>query len=119
MSLDLSKLSPAEKWGTEVETDRGRIGGDFGRTFFGTTPNTFDLLVATADANWMFLARLAFDVMLRRGWHASKDGSRWCVLLPGVASKSYADPFTALVEADAWYRQHVEGCDPTPPAVPS
>ena len=69
------------------------------------------------------LARNAFEVIMRRGW-----GVLPCRSVTGywVAKDSegtpfdagcrencptlyWPDPFTALVEADAWYREHVEG----------
>jgi hypothetical protein len=70
------------------------------------------------------LARNAFDVMMRRGWWAVPmavpfDHSRWCVDseedLPwkskdGIIQEGFVwpDPYTALVEADKWYREHEE-----------
>ena len=69
------------------------------------------------------LARNAFDVMMRRGWiavqHCMTPGQEtWIVLNKfkvaverGGNSGVYfeaADPFTALVEADKWYKENVE-----------
>ena len=77
------------------------------------------------DAEFIALARSAFDVMMRRGWSASidldsDDPRKWyavdeygagidCSLVSGT--KSYPlhhDPYTAIVEADAWYAANVE-----------
>ncbi len=68
------------------------------------------------------LARNAYDVMMRRGWYpVPVESELWNVCTQGLAGKlpeefweawrklRFADPFTALVEADAWYREHVEG----------
>ena len=69
---------------------------------------------AEADAKHAALARNAFDVMVRRGWFPISVPGRgmWrCGTRGqhfGVETIEYADPFTALVEADKWYREHVE-----------
>lgn len=66
------------------------------------------------------LARNAFDVMMRRGWGVERfiapDGSfQWSVesngvrnIVGGTTIWSNSDPFTALVEADKWYRENIE-----------
>lgn len=57
--------------------------------------------------------------MMRRGWFAKKIVRSWYVFTDSNFNSPYiglflsqipvhADPFTALVEADAWYREHVE-----------
>jgi len=73
-----------------------------------------------ADAQFIALARNAFDVMMRREW-----GVKQCTVGPECEPAWYADwstvtnvempdslyckdPFTALVEADKWYRENVE-----------
>ena len=76
------------------------------------------------DAEFIALARNAFDVMMRRGWGVSKaryagefgwvvwERRRIEAIGEGMAlihGKVYDDPFTALVEADRWYRGHMEG----------
>lgn len=74
-----------------------------------------------ADAEFIVLARHAFDVMMRRGWSPSLivNGPRsglWIVVGEvrepakfAVHQKQFAweDPFTALVEAEAWYQANV------------
>jgi len=60
---------------------------------------------------FIVLARNAFDVMMRRGWSVRKDldGEWFCMesSRDGLAIKA-KDPFTALVEADRWYKANVE-----------
>lgn len=52
------------------------------------------------DLEFIALARNAFDVLMRRGWHPSRDsaGGWWCEYVHAP------DPFTALVLADEWYK---------------
>ena len=70
------------------------------------------------------IAKEAFDVMMRRGWGVARQypeqGGQWYVndenetqiaqlingkwCYPSICD----DPFTALVEADRWYRENVE-----------
>lgn len=76
------------------------------------------------DLAFIALARNAFDVMMRRGWHPVKNGNDWHVVVPGTSHgvvykfwhdrAGCVDPFTALVVADEWYRENVEVA-PTPP----
>jgi hypothetical protein len=70
-------------------------------------------------AAFIALARNAFDVMMRRGWFPKRaDISRkWFVLRLSdsfqheelIGTGCADDPFTALVEADEWYKENVEG----------
>lgn len=134
MTIDLSKLTPAP-WRTERRYSNGceiipRI---------KCTPDSnrecgwiADLIGAPylgyestlVNAEFIALARNAFDVMLRRGWCAIQQPSgRWAVKIDwsaignsggmqsGFAPQQHADPFTALVETDAWYKENVEGKD--------
>ncbi len=113
--IDLSKLTPAP-WsvpdGCGYVTDtEGNPCADCG---------------GADDAEFIALARNAFDVMMRRGWSVrtwipgSLDGKaprRFGVIdedgewlhKTDYWITSRHDPFTALVEADRWYREHVEG----------
>ncbi len=84
-----------------------------------------------ADAEFIALARNAFDVMMRRGWHTERystlgGGFMWRIPMSlandmirqhganAAQFKQFAslakwlDPFTALVEADKWYKENVE-----------
>lgn len=111
--MDPSKLTPAESWCPEnwdaftltwLRSDRGRN-----------------------DLEFLKLARAAFDVQMRRGWSVDQirpDGP-WMVSGPAWAADPkdrevighvvHKDPFTALVEADRFYREHVEDVTPTLP----
>lgn len=85
----------------------------------------------TTTPEFHALAREAFDVMMRRGWHAERYNDQWFVpamMLHYMEIKSVNvwfanDPFTALVNADRWYRENVEPNPPdtstTKPSVPS
>jgi hypothetical protein len=66
-----------------------------------------------ANAEFAALARNAYDVMMRRGWYAGPcnkggweafyaDGTPVDGLSPNIG---HADPFTALVAADAWMKE--------------
>lgn len=70
--------------------------------------------MAQADAEFIALARNACDVMLRRSWGPYNDAEKWYVsgenagvVEAAGANGPYPDPFTALVEADRWYREHI------------
>lgn len=122
MSIDLMRLSPAP-W----EADG--FGSDEHGWGFGVvckdTKGQGDFLVraaemSKADAEFCALARNAFDVMMRRGWWSvpQKCGETW------IAMNAFAvqierggntgiyfvspDPFTCLVEADRWFKEHVD-----------
>ncbi len=107
--IDLSKLAPAP-W--SVEAGEGLVDG-----------NGLPLLQADDDV-WLLtleasaLARNALDVMMRRGWEPRRyecpmgGNPSWqaywsdgrCV----DATNLWPNPFTALVEADKWFRENVE-----------
>ena len=91
---------------------------DLGETIayigWGTLP-AFDLPMKRAAWEFAALARQAFDVMMRRGWYAQPDSEKWYVfglgslILQGAKQDGpWPDPFTALVEADRWYVEHIE-----------
>ncbi len=116
--IDLGNLMPAP-WrtgslGTCVVNDAGAVAEMTGVVFHETKETT---------AEFIALARNAFDVMMRRGWGvrladscpiAGKVVLQWQAIetrpgsVAGVNSMIWADdPFTALVEADA-YMTNVE-----------
>jgi hypothetical protein len=76
---------------------------------------TDDLDVAENDAAFLSLARNAFDVMMRRHWEPeqmlAEKGQPWGVdsaerqLPTRLVDMRWPDPFTALVEADKWFRE--------------
>lgn len=77
-----------------------------------------------ADLEFIALSRNAFDVMMRRGWTAIpmrrgdelwwsvrlKDGSDMDLkfIVNSPSRGLFSDPFTALVEADKWYRENAK-----------
>ena len=73
------------------------------------------------DLEFIAIARNAFDVATRRGWGVARThNGLWFV--PAISMELeirgnglfLTDPFTALVEADRWYREHVEAKHETP-----
>lgn len=109
--MDLSKLSPAEDWNSEIDRDRHM--DDSG--FWACTPERETREEASVDAQFVDLARNAFDVMMRRKWspmhvcqddHSDEEQWGWKVFSHGLAAyvgdpaDLWPDPFTALVEAD-------------------
>lgn len=115
--MDLRKLAPAPftqvRWGNElyaVDDANGRAVAHFANV---------------ADAKQCVLARNALDVMMRRGWHAEHWSDGWGVdatfdgsvdyedwhkspFALWLDAKRWPDSFTALVEADKWYKDNVE-----------
>ncbi len=75
-------------------------------------------MMSPSDPGFNELATLAFDVMMRRSWEPevwlAETGQPWGVdsavesLPPELYAMRWPDPFTALVEADAWYVANVE-----------
>ncbi len=77
---------------------------------------------ASVDAEFVILARKSFGVMMRRGWHAERSHrpdmtGKWIVYFEASQGPHrneekgelfFDDPFTALVEADKWYKENVE-----------
>jgi hypothetical protein len=113
--MDLSKLTPAP-W---VSDKDGRVWLDS-----GCDSSLVADLNEEDDAQFCALARNAIDVMVRREWTVTKWGygeskDKWGVttfkgdwphelLGMGPLANSHPDPFTALVEADSWYKANVE-----------
>ena len=131
MSIDLTKLTPAP-WstgGTFMPGSPAEQQWVWGPRVKHTDQSGTVVAerVKPTNAAFIALARNAFDVMMRRGWYAcrvsvgtqtgdvekyrlSKDfryiieNEDWWL----ASQKWYDDPFTALVEADKWYRDHIE-----------
>lgn len=65
---------------------------------------------ADADAEFIALARNAFDILLRRNWSVIKEPGNvfsiqqvgWDGRFHGFAN-SFNDPYTAVVEAEKWF----------------
>jgi|SRR6516162_4464215 len=126
--MDLSKLSPAP-W--KLQGDGEYSAEDYPEVIFSNGDmltralhGNDSCLSCKADAEFIVLARNAFDVMMRRKWGLSYRGGfepGWFVLdilddplfPPGDEPALLpADPFTALVEADRWYTENVERTRP-------
>jgi hypothetical protein len=116
--IDLSKLTPAP-WVAEIDNDNRDAEVAL---VYGPYPKGDPCLVVAGvfedltDGEFIALARNAFDVMMRRGWFPKRaDISRKWFVLRLSDSFQHAhrwcadDPFTALVEADEWYKENVEG----------
>jgi hypothetical protein len=105
--LDLEKLTPVP-WEASNEECPCIHNGDWDDVLWEPWACT------PTDAEFISLARLAFDVMMRRGWGVERVGSTGWFLtddslanLPGFEGGPYSDPFTALVEADKWYKANI------------
>jgi hypothetical protein len=121
--MDLAKLTPAP-WSFYSDADFVCAGGEWGAGNLvehwakdAASPECWEEI--KADAEFIALARNAFDVQMRRGWWAVSvpTVSGWFLWLPGGANEKlrnwagvnrFPDPFTALVGADLWYRENVE-----------
>jgi hypothetical protein len=113
--MDLSKLTPAP-WIHDLPGCVGHVYPEGGMRViavpgYPSKAQPIDL----ADAEFIALARNAFDVMARRGWGVVQRSSGWFAAIPGsepmveFRKMRFPDPFTALVESDKWYRENVEG----------
>ena len=100
--MDLSKLTPAP-WFMELE-----------QTKIILSSASVQRIAWVFDENhteFMALARNAFEIMMRRGWHAKQESDglwrawsqheREKPVLICILSKP--DPFTAIVEAESWH----------------
>lgn len=70
---------------------------------------------AATDTAFIWLARKAFGVMQRRGWGVVHFPSGWTIAFKSMSPLErfrglrWQDPFTALVEADDWWRRNIDG----------
>jgi len=64
------------------------------------------------------LAQAALEIMTRRWWRPKRIQEGWTIESPFPNLSAFdlflecfnrPDPFTALVDADKWYRQNIEG----------
>jgi hypothetical protein len=123
--VDASKLSPAPWEANPSSWAHGKGWVIGGKTKFGHDSIEVRMLgagVSEANAEFIALARNAFDVMLRRKWGIGKGSEGWFVsgiLGEAHLSSAHADfvekflfdhqnPFEMLIEADAWYRANCE-----------
>lgn len=129
MTIELEKLSPAP-WYVQQNRDHPTASPFVCRPGEGgiavmqwlcheQTPEAEADMIRKVEVNAEFiaLARNAFDVMMRRAWYSvprKADASEWIVLNAfavelerggntGVYFTS-SDPFSCLVEAEDWYR---------------
>lgn len=134
MSIDQTKLTPAP-WRSErrysdgievvprincernADRECGRVADLVGAPYLG-----YESTVVNAE--FIALARNVFDVMMRRGWEfRTVPGCGYCATFTTghcvddtwiaegnkpTMKRFHADPFTCLVEADAWYKANVE-----------
>lgn len=130
--MNLEKLSPAPWLWTAFDPGDGAHTGGLvdgnGKSILSPT-NEGDLAIRSDDAAFIKLARDAFDVMERRHVYpmrVQKGWSVWCTTphgwsacmfgvtlsdlryKPATWPGPWADPFTALIEADKWYTENVE-----------
>lgn len=117
MSIDLTKLFSAP-W-KRGEGDPYTVVGAGGSPILLSEWDNDD---GIACLEFAALARNAFDVQMRRGWETyRKNDGRWYVAMKGIENgadryfqlyhhfpNGWSDPFTALVETDAWYRETTE-----------
>lgn len=117
--MNLDQLTPAP-WKAELgDVLAGKFQQEIACCFCGSGqaampchPDEEDV----ARAEFIALARNAFDVMMRRGWNPVKVDGKWQVSGTDESGRWettplctwFPDPFTALVEADKWYRENVE-----------
>ncbi len=119
--MDIAKLEPAP-W--EVVRD------DQSGCRYIPHSSGFPMLVVDSDdgehdiaaLEFAALARNAFDVMMRRGWSLTRHPhlQTWSVTFRAKGFETilarekcgyvhnHLDPFTALVAADKWYKEHIE-----------
>lgn len=119
--MDMSKLTPApwhvtgEKWDRHVAHEGDR--------FPLLKPENQEIPECTAALEFAAIARNAFDILMRRrwfpcprvltgGWVVDDGEGGWLYRRAdhgGDGSVIHAaDPFTALVNADKWYKENVE-----------
>ena len=117
MSIDLNKLAMWTAWKLQQTASVG------GKLVGGIVPSPLiegdHCVYFDPDfAEFVAIARAAFDVMMRRKWEpqAWLEGgqSSWGVdssekeMPYDLCDMRWPDPFTALVEADKWYKENVE-----------
>jgi hypothetical protein len=116
MGINLEKLSAAP-WVAWQTQPTGSSTWDGKMAIAGLPILTVDRapVFREVDAQFIALARNAFAVLMNRGWHPRRfEDGKWGVYgdnLLGVCADLADDPFTALVQADAWYRENVEKGD--------
>lgn len=105
--MEVDKLTPAPWKGTQ-----GMVLGPDGFCIHDDAGLNED------DAKFIALSRNAFDVMMRRKWGVWSTGERWFLrtdiarfpedFCDWMLGERWICHYTALVEADRWYRENVE-----------
>ena len=123
--IDLSKLSPAP-WADYVRDAKLATCNAKGEFTYVTLAGN-QLVGNPTDREFIVLARNAFDVMMQRKWWViagrKETNGENCWFVYTMAGSEFleinkhpapwpTDPFSALVEADKWYRVNVEGVPP-------
>jgi hypothetical protein len=125
--ITLEKLTPAP-WTVDAPGCVGHTFKEGGKRTIAIPGDSYNPFPPDiADAEFIALARNAFDVMMRRGWWAIKDVQGKFFVKGDCKGSKFGhqqtphpcddwgnphrlqDPFTSLVEADKWYRENVEG----------
>ncbi len=107
--MNLAELTPAP-WTTNEDL---AVCGSDGTALCCCSCN-YGHPVDETNAAFVSLARNAFDVLIRRGEKfmltKNEHGDQWMIDAEdyGWITGVWPDPFTALVEADKWYRENVE-----------
>jgi hypothetical protein len=110
MSIDLSMLTAAPWHADRFYVKREGDDGEVVASCLNYNTRKYN----TTDPAFIALARNAFDVMMRRGWGITKFDDGWMavddddMIIEPSTAPSYADPFTALLEADKWHTENVE-----------
>ncbi len=126
--MDLSKLTPAPWCPYVIYVQPG--------SWFTYVPHVKTSEEASLQSQFIALARLAFDIRMRRHWYSLFRPAGWYGpagfyvydqdeyelqrKLAGTAQCEPGyfrsdDPDNCLVEADAWYKEKVENAGPTTP----
>lgn len=128
--MNLDKLTPApwyegKPYAEMCDCFTGTLGGVCSNVWADGGHDVTKLCAGLGedDAKFMALARNAFDVMMRRGWTLYRDGGGYWIAVVEYGGSPIIraddgelcwytglrpDPFTALVEADKWYREHID-----------
>jgi hypothetical protein len=128
--MDLSKLTPAPWAWTDKIGWSGLVHEDSLFMFATCAEHPPSKMIhhgriefdKQADKDFIVLARQAFEVMMRRQWGVGvQEDGFFVTSILGLCHLSdthakfveYAmvgkpDPFTALIEADEWYKKHIE-----------
>lgn len=116
--MDLSKLTPAPWCVCQSNSDLAEKGEFFVKFSDPRDDLSTDSTMMDRDhAEFIALARNAFEVMMRRkwrtvyfveGWYVLDEEGHYVPINSANTRELSPDPFTALVMADRWYRENIE-----------